>query len=308
LANGGHCEDCEPCWHVYGDFLYLRPGNDKVAYALQINGAIVPPAGAPPVQVGPEAVVDNTFDFGFRVGFTRVLNECSNLGAAFTWFESDQANALAVNAPIVIRSLVAHPGLAAAPTDYLTADGTNHIGFRLADVDYRRFLLSDSSGSLNLLAGARYASLEQRFRSVFTNAVTTDNVNTDITFDGGGIRFGLEGNRQTECGLLIYAQGYASFLGGRFVSRYTQATSALGTVVSTGWDEDRVVSMLDAELGLGWTNASRRLRVTAGYTFSGWLNLISTDDFIRAVRTNNSVNVSDALTFDGLVARAEIRF
>jgi hypothetical protein len=308
MANGGQCEDCVPCWGMYAEGLFLRPGSDKVAFAVPINGAIVPPAGAPPVQVGPEAVVDNEFDFGFRAGFTRLLNECSSIGGSLTWFESDRAGALAVNAPIVIRSLVTHPGLAAAPTDFLTADATQHIGFQLADVDYRWFVFQDAFGSFNLLAGARYASMEQRFRSTFTNSETTENVNTDITFDGGGIRFGLEGERRTARGLLVYAQSYASFVGGRFASRYNLATGALGTVVSTGWNEDRVVTMLDAELGLGWINASNRLRLTCGYMFNGWINMINTDDFIRAVRTNNSVNVSDTLTFDGIVARAEIRF
>ncbi len=54
--------------------------------------------------------------------------------------------------------------------------------------------------------------------------------------------------------------------------------------------------------------ASGCVRVTGGYAFSGWYNVINTDDFIHAVRTNNSVNVRDTLTFDGLVLRAEVRF
>jgi len=79
-------------------------------------------------------------------------------------------------------------------------------------------------------------------------------------------------------------------------------------VVNTGWTEDRVVTILDAELGLGWQSVGGGLRLTAGYTFSGWFNVINTDDFIRAVRRNDSVSVSDTLTFDGLVFRAELRF
>ena len=31
---------CVPCWQVYGDFLYLRPRNADVEYAVPMNGPI----------------------------------------------------------------------------------------------------------------------------------------------------------------------------------------------------------------------------------------------------------------------------
>ena len=76
------CEDgcgdyCGPRFRLYGDFLYLRPANEKVAFAVPINGAITPPPGMAPVQVGMEGVVDCDYDAGFRVGGAFVLNDCS---------------------------------------------------------------------------------------------------------------------------------------------------------------------------------------------------------------------------------------
>lgn len=300
--------DCGTCWQFYGDALLLRPGNDKVAFGVPINGAIVPPAGAAPVQIGPDAVADPGFDVGFRVGLIRTLSECSSIGVSYSWFEGDDTNSLTVVQPNVIRSLVYHPGSANAATDFLTATATNQIQFRLADVDFRRIISQGSDYSLNYLIGARYAHLDEVFQSRFTNSTTIEDVNTNIDFDGGGIRFGLEGERQNCQGWLIYGRGYASFVGGRFVGTYSQADSVRGSVVSTGWSEDRVLSILDAEAGVGWASSSGRFRVTAGYMFSGWFNAINTDDFIHAVQTNNSVSVSDTLTFDGFVLRGEIRF
>lgn len=66
--------------------------------------------------------------------------------------------------------------------------------------------------------------------------------------------------------------------------------------------------MLDLEIGLGWASSDGSWCATAGYMFSGWFNTVNSDEFIQAVQTNNSVDVSDSLGFDGLVVRTEYRY
>lgn len=304
------CEDpCGPRWRVYGDFLYLRPANEKVAFAVPINGAIEPPPGMPPVQIGMEAVVDCDYDPGFRIGAGRILNDCSEVGMSCTFLESETFNGISTDVPYAIRSLVDHPGDWAAPTDFLTADAELEIDLGLFDVDYRRVLACGECYRLNYLVGARYAHLDQTFASVFTNSTRIEAVATAVRFDGGGIRLGLEGERQIGTfGLMVYGSGVASFVGGEFRCRYAQANTGGGFVVNTGWNEDRVVSILDIELGFGWASPGGQLRVTAGYMFNGWFNTVVTDEFIDSVRLNNSVDAGDSLSFDGLVLRSEIRF
>jgi hypothetical protein len=41
---------------------------------------------------------------------------------------------------------------------------------------------------------------------------------------------------------------------------------------------------------------------------SGWFNTVNTDRWIKAVQNDNFVDFNDKMTFDGLVARAEVRF
>ena len=41
---------------------------------------------------------------------------------------------------------------------------------------------------------------------------------------------------------------------------------------------------------------------------SGWVDTVQTSDYINAVQTNNYGNVGDTLVFDGLTARAELRY
>lgn len=306
-------ECCNPCCaprcRVFGEFLYLRPGNEKVAFAVPINGAIVPPAGVAPVQIGLESVVDCDFSPGVRAGLSYCLDGCSDLVATYTYFESDTSNQLGFDTPYVIRSLVDHPGSWATPTDFLTAAARMDVDFQLVDLDYRRLYSCGCRHAVYYFAGARYCNLEQSFDSVFTNSVMTETVASQVRFDGGGIRVGVEGERHLgACGLMIYGRSAASFVGGNFRGRYQQWDSQRGLVANTGWDEDGVISILDLELGLGWSSSSGRLRATAGYMFSGWYNTINTDAFIDGVRTGNSVSVGDALTFDGLVARAELRY
>ena len=301
---------CRPCWQLYGELLYLRPGNDKVSYAVPINGAIVPPVGVAPVQVGPEGIADNGFQPGFRIGLGRALSECSNLGASYTYFESNTSDTKARPGAFVLRSLVHHPGTANAATDFLQADAAYSIDFQVVDVEFNRLLASGESYALRYVIGGRYGRLEQGFQSMFSNSTDTETVATDVNFDGGGIRFGLEGERHARrSGFMVYAKGNASFLGGEFTGSYVQGDAFGGaTVVNAGWSDDRVISIVDAEIGVGYACCDGRLRFTAGYLVSAWSNVVTTDDFISSVQINDSSDVSDTLTFDGLTSRVEYRY
>jgi len=65
------------------------------------------------------------------------------------------------------------------------------------------------------------------------------------------------------------------------------------------------VSILDLELGIGWSTPGGRLRMTGGYMVNSWFNTVTTADFIGAVQRNDFTDLDDTLTFDGLVVRAE---
>ena len=79
-------------------------------------------------------------------------------------------------------------------------------------------------------------------------------------------------------------------------------------VVNTDWEIGRVVPILDLELGGGWCSPKGRVRLSAGYVISAWFNTVKTQDFIDAVQQNVFRDVSSTISFDGLVARAELRF
>ena len=100
----------------------------------------------------------------------------------------------------------------------------------------------------------------------------------------------------------------ASFVAGDFNASYLQSRSDDPIVASTSWKAGRVVTMTDVELGGGWMSCNGLLRLTAGYTFSKWFNTVMVDEYINAVQDNDYVCLGDGMTFDGFVARAELRF
>lgn len=305
------CRDAcyQGTWQVFGDFLYIRPGQDRVAYAVPINGAIIPPVGVAPVQVGPIATADVEFNPGVRVGVSHTLDDCSRIGVTYSHLDADSHDTVSVDpSKAVLQSLVSHPGTSSAPSNFLSAVADADVRFNLADVDFRHTWLCDERMSLNYVVGVRYAHLEQGFDSLFTFP-TTETVDTRLTFDGGGIRFGLEGQRRAICsGMTIYGSAMASFVGGRFAGTYNQLDTPSGTFVSTGWNDDRIVPILELELGVAWVGCCGHLRISGGYMFSSWFNVPRTEDFIHAVQTNDLSVIHDALTFDGLAVRTELRF
>lgn len=309
---------CDPCvtnscggygWQFFGDFLYLRARGAEVPYAVPISGPIVAPPSYP-TQVGHVASADPEYQPGFRLGFARALDECSSLRGAYTFYESETSDRVTLPgaSSYVLRSLVSHPGTWTASSDGLDGQAHLDIDFQIADIDYRSVFLCGPRYELAYFAGVKYVHLEQEFGSQF-DVLGTELVNTQINFDGGGIRVGLEGERRAaNCGLLVYGRASANFVAGEFRADYLQADGSRGTVIDTGMTSSRVVSILDLELGVGWVSPDGCIRLTGGYLVSGWFNTLQTDEWIRGVQNNSFGDLSDTLTFDGFTARAEIRF
>jgi len=304
------CNDCAvegwtACNYAYGGFMYLRPRDAEIAYAVPANGPIAP--GAVAVQAGPVRVLDLDFQPGFFVGFGKFLDECSSFGVQYTNFEGNTRDAVTVNAPLVVRSLVAHPSTFSGALDGLTASGSQTIQYEMIDFDYRNLIAYDFDYKINYLVGLRLAQMEQAFNSTF-QFNGTHNVTTDLDFYGAGIRLGLEGERYTSNGFMVYGKTYASFIPGEFRADYDQTHSNNVIRVDTAWTAGRLVTMLDLEVGGGWVSCCGNWRATVGYTFNSWLNVVQTDEWIKGVQTNNFVDMTDKMTFDGFVARIECRW
>lgn len=292
---------------VYGGALYLRARNAEVPYAVGVDGPIV--AGQPtPIQIGNVGLLDPDYELGYFGGLNLALDTVSSIDVRFTMFESDTEGETSAVAPNALRSLATHPSTASAAQDALSSLAGLDIDFTTIDVTYRHLLKCCELFSANYVIGARYAMLDQEFDVSYVKN-GTETINTDIDFDGAGLRLGLETERYScRNQLHLYANGYANVLAGRFRANYFQGQSFDPSVVDVEWEAGRIVPVLDIEAGLGWTSLDGKCRISAGYLVSAWFNSVTTQDYIQAVQTNNFLSLGDTMTFDGLRGQIEYRF
>jgi hypothetical protein len=293
---------------VFADVLFLRPGNVDVVYA-QEQTSFDPTLASPTGPVGRTNIDNGT---GFRIGANWAFDDCTSIVATYTWFESDTENEIFATPGTVLDLNVGHPSVATSGTTSLSATASYDLDFQLLDVDYRSLLWGCCDAGIDYTAGLRYAHLSQDFlasQEVFSGAGLTT-VASQIDFDGVGIHFGLDGiKRRAGTGLLLYAKGDVSFVGGEFKADYRQTNQfGAAAVIGNSLADYRVVTILESELGLGWESRCGRLRVLGGYAFSGWLNTMTTGTYIDGVRAGSYTDLSETLTFDGLVAHFELRY
>lgn len=314
--NGGYEENsggcCDPCCHafwehrdnIYGEFLYLTVRGANLGYATTVDGL-----AANAVPTSAVAIADPDYHPGFRAGVGMALDSCSSITGNFAFFESSHGSGITNGGGAdFIRAELVHPNTTNVAADSLTARAQYDIDFQTADVNYKSLIWGGDNYALNYLLGLRYGGLRQDFLGRYT-IVGVTNVETEVDFNGFGPRIGLEGERLIGKGLMVYFKSAANFLAGEFVADYAQNNIAVGQQALTGFEDDRIVPVLEFEIGTGWQSRCGKYRLNAGYTMSAWFNSVTTPNFINAVQQNNYVtDMKDTLTFDGLAARAEIRF
>lgn len=289
--------------------LYLRPRNAEVAYAVPIDGPIINGPANNPLQIGSVGVVDFDYTAGFSGGINLACNAMTSIYAEVMMLDCNCMIASQLRARCNAIRPCSHPFSTSAATDFLSASSTLDIDFDTLDVGIRHLIVGGRVFAINYNVGARYSRLEQRFGATFVdNGI--ENVATDIDFEGGGLRLGLEAERQS-CQNRLRIYQIVRQLPGRTLCKATtsQGQSFDPTVVDTSWEAGRVLpcwtwnSVPAEELA-----PNRHIRLNAGYLVSAWFNTVTTDDFIRSVQQNDFINLGDTLTFDGLRAMAELRF
>ena len=292
----------------FGEFLYLNPRNAEINFASQIDGPVDP--AQTPTYNGNVGTVDPDYSSGARFGVGMHWDNTSTLMLTGTKYENSTSNSLLNNG--VGNSLfptTMHPTTLAANSTVLQAAAQYSVDFDLVDADFRAIWLCGKNYQVNYLIGARYTRFDEDFAAQYDINNTT-NVLSKVSFDGGGIRFGLDAER-FRCGtsgLSLYSKAAANFLAGQARGSFYQEDNG-GTVrVTSNWEAGRVMTQLDAEVGMGWTSPCENWKLSAGYMFSGWFNTVQVADIIEANHTNQFDGIGSSLSFDGLTARAEYRY
>jgi len=291
----------------------LQASDADVTHAQQQNGI----GGAGTVPFGVIGSADPDYEPAFRVGMDVAINDCSSLFFSYSQFESRTADL--VNPPNIpggggaVGSLVHHPGASiTASAGPVTAN--YDIDFQLADFGIRRKWKAGPRYIINWSIGGRYAHLEQDFlqAGTFSGGATGQiDTATNVDFDGGGLRFGIDGERRFGChGFSLYAKANVSPMVGTVQADYTMQNVTAGNLLLANaiWKDDRVITVLDYEAGISWAGPWNKWRASLGYQAAHWFNMVTTDSFISAAQATNYVDVEGPLVFSGLVARVERRF
>ncbi|MBA3480807.1 MAG: hypothetical protein H0T51_03235 [Pirellulales bacterium] len=282
---------------LFGEALYLRPHEDFV-HAQQVSALGLPAGGL--------ATNDYDYEPGVRVGGDIAVSPTNSLAASGSWFEADAGSSLTAPIGGAVASFVTVP----APGLLTSVTSSSEISFYTAEAEYRSRLLQGPRHWVNGGLGLRYAHLEQDFnQNSISLPLALDElaVNTDIEFDGGGPRLTLDGGRLLgNRGFSIYARSSVSPLTGKFHANYSFRNESTDTqLAAVNFEDHRIMTLFDYELGLAWTGPRKRWRFAAGYMQSYWFNAVTTADFIPAVQSGIYSDISDTIMFDGLTARVE---
>jgi len=321
--GGGSCDacgdcDCDDCccpdfWEhrtgAFGEFLYLHPTGIDMAHAIQQNGT----GGAGTVPAGRVGVTDFDYEPGFRAGFGFALDSCSSVGAAYSQLRSHTQDTLVAPGGVggVVQSLVLHPGSVNAASTSSLVRADSDIDFELIDLEYSRLFSGGNNHAINYVLGVRWAELDQDFSQIgsFSPPAGTIQTATNIEFDGIGLRLGFDGRRRVRQQWSIYGKGFVDVLFGEFRSEYRQTNLTTSVVqAASNWTDDRCVPILEYEVGVSWSSQCDRVRLSLGYYTAFWFNAVTTPEYVQAVQAANFVDLGDTVAFDGLVARAEVRF
>ncbi len=299
-------------WSIWGEAMWIHPTGVDMAYAQQQDGL----GGAGTVPFGNIGVLDPDYDLGFRAGAQLRFTPKGAIFVQFAWFDTSVDDSLA--APTIpggggaIGSLVHHPG-AALTASAGPVTGSYDIDFQIADLAYRYYVLCTRTGETSVFFGGRYGKLTQDFAQsgIFGGGLGGEiDTNTGIDFTGGGPIAGIQSEHLLDSTRFsVYGKGLVAALSGTFDANYLMFNDSTDqTLAQSVWSDDRIVPMLEYELGVMWTGPQNHFRVALGYMASYWFNVVSTPVWVNAVQADNYVNVHDTLAFDGAVGRVEFRW
>jgi hypothetical protein len=308
------CPPKEPplLYSVFAEVLWLHPTGGDMAHAQQQNGI----GGAGTVPWGQIGAADPGYNLGYRIGGEARLGACESVFASYTWYTSSAiSNVFPPNIPGgdgSVGSLVQHPGAELTASDG-PVRANYDVDFQLGDLAYRRILASSPTYVYSIFGGARYGHLDQDFTQtgIFGGGnAGAINTTSDIKVDAAGLMVGADAEHQIGCTRFsFYGRGLVAALSGQFSSHYTSYNNTTDELLAESiWKDDRIVPMLDYELGIAWTGPNRHFRLALGYYTTHWFNVVTTASFVDAVQADNYVAVGETLSFSGPVGHVEFRW
>jgi hypothetical protein len=297
---------------IFGEYLLLRPRDQEVAIAVPSQVPVVVGGLPTPVPQGRTVILDPDYQPGYRVGAAFAIECDLSAFISYTSFESSTSNGRTATADelqnnINIFPLLAHPiPLTPVAATNVATVGTMSSDFDIIDAGARSMLFYSNNFAINAFGGARWAHLEQDVRALYTiNGGTV--VLGNAEYDGIGGLGGIDFDYRTESGFGAYGKSSLALLYGAGRGSYLDIDAA-GPNAFTDGKFDRLAPIWDMEMGVQWVSPQQGLRLALGYLTNVWFNQVTVRDYMVGVTHNQFDDFSDTITFDGVTARAEVRW
>ena len=298
----GHKEPKPGAWLFDADYFLMTSRSSGREYAIAGTNPILGPIGTI------KTVGTGNYNSGFRLGAGyRFPGEDVEVMFRYTFLHTTAGDGTTRPGGQLLFATETHPGLI-VQVDSASARST--VNLNLFDVELGKRIDFSESTTARLFAGPRFANIDQKFNAVYQGGDVTGNANRDdvrrrVYFDGGGVRAGGEVQWKFFDQIGTYFRGAGSLMAGQFRSDLTETGS--GTpVVNVSEKFTRVVPNL--EMGLGLIYQSGNWRMSVGYEFSTWFDMVDGIDFVSDAHPAKMGRKTGNLSLDGVVFRSELAF
>lgn len=284
-------------WTLFGEVLFLSLRNTDTTYATTVDGGGTP--------VGDAGTLSYGYEPGFRIGGHWRMSESVSMKLTY-WNYSNSASDTLTTGLDQLRADLVFPTTPNTNPASVTASADSEFDLNIVDLVYRRRVTPIAQNfSLNYQLGGRFVQMDQELNAEYILPATTT-VDSVIEFSGGGPRVIIDAERIVGGRMISYFSIGSSFLMGQFDASYEQDNGAPQAAVE--FSDNRIVPVLEAEVGVGYQSVSGMFRLKLGYHMSAWFNSVSHSSWIDGVQTNSLDDISETLFLDGLTASAEFRW
>lgn len=292
----------QQAWDMPGE---LRLDAEYLLWAVRQPGQSYAILGRNPRwgPVGKVQSLEGGWDSGFRIGggwqFTQ---DGWDVQGRYTFYHAQMDQSVQRAERGSLFATLTHPS-SLVEFDHAHAQG--EVQLHVVDLEIGKRLEVTEDLSLRVFAGPRYANLQQQLCVQYTREAFRDLVYRPNCFDGAGVRVGGE----TQLLLLeqvgLYARGSVSLLTGSGCARAVEIINGYA-IADIHESYTRLIPIVD--LGLGVSVQRGGWRVTVGYEFMSWMNVLERFEFADDAHPARLIRTTNDLGLDGLVLRAEWRY
>jgi hypothetical protein len=284
-----------PVWEGYVDYLYWRPRQRGLDYAVSEDGTAL--------TVGRGEIHELELDrhSGIRGQLAYRTKTGWGMSFGYTYYQTEGTDT-AIR-PAGIGELFATRSHPDTNEEAEIAIATGSFDYQVFDVLGYRSIFRNRFSDVRIFGGVRLADIDQALRVDYDGRdFVSGVVSSQMRMDGFGLRVGAEGTWRMSHGFGVFGRAGGGLVLGRFRSSLFES-NLNGAQLITVVDDDyhQAVPELDLAGGVSWS--WNGLSLAAGYEMTDWFNLSNRAAFIDDIHEGLYGPFNADILLEGLFAR-----